>query len=87
MNRYNTKKILAFDKNTLEKDICCEAKLLKIPAGAAKELAHKVANDVEKWASKRPGLTKADLDKRVTAELRKYNDDLSFIYQNRGKII
>lgn len=87
MNRYNAKKVLSFDKKALEKDICHEAKLLEIPAGAAEELAHKVAGDLEKWMKNRKDLTKADLDKRIVAELHKYHADLSFVYQNRGKII
>ncbi len=87
MNRNQTKKILAFDRNTLEKDICREAKSLNIPAGAAKEIAHKVSCDIEKWANQQTNLARADLDKRIVAELHKYDDNLSFIYNNRGKII
>lgn len=87
MNRRGATKILAFDKTVLVKDLLSEAKRLGIPAGAAEKLVVKVADSTEKWAKTRTGLTRTDLEKRVVAELTKYNDDLAFVYQNRGKII
>lgn len=87
MNRRGATRVLAFDKVALEKDLLDEAKRLKIPVGSAEKIAAKVAEDVGRWTKSRPGLTRADLEKRVTAELSKYNDDLAYVYQNRGKII
>ena len=64
-----------------------EAKALRMPAGAAEVIASKVAEQVSKWAAKRPAVTVDDIYRRIAVEAEKYSADLAYVYQNRGKII
>ena len=38
-------------------------------------------------SKKKKIITKRDLERTVVAELKKYNADLAYVYQNRDKII
>ena len=76
-----------FSKDSLEKDILKEAKIIKLPSGEAKGFSGKVAEKVAKWAEKRGEITENDINLKVADELKKYSKDLAFIYKNRGKII
>lgn len=80
-------KTTTFDLAKLEAELLKEAKVVKIPAGTAKTVAKKVAEQVEKWVKKRPAVTLDDINRRVALEAAKYSDDLAYVYQNRGKII
>ena len=76
-----------FNVKDLEADIMREAKILKVPEGSAKAIAENVVERVEKWIKSRPAVTLSDIDRRVAKEIAKYNTDLAYVYQNRGKII
>ena len=80
-------KVIKFSRKKLAKEIMQEARVLEIHSGAAEILAETVATSVEAWAKKRTMITQADLDRAVARELKKYNADLAYVYQNRGKII
>lgn len=76
-----------FNKQDLYEEILREAKVLAIPSGAAEAMAEKTAASVEKWVTKRATVTLDDIWRRVAAEAEKYNQDLAYVYKNRGKII
>lgn len=84
-----SKKTIAhsFSKALVVKDIEREARALNIPVGAAEKYAEKIAEKVEKWVCCRGGVTQADIDSVIAREAEKYNNDLAFVYKNRGKII
>lgn len=80
-------KAKTFSIEDLKKDILHEAKLLKISETVAQMIAGRVAEKVEKWIEKRAAVTNDDLNRQLAKELQKYNADLAYVYQNRGKII
>ena len=78
------------DSNT-EKDLRRELKIhataLGIPAGAADSFIDETIKTVKKNLKKKTVITKADFERMVARELRKYNADFAYVYQNRDKII
>ena len=85
--RRNKAEAVSFLEGNLAEEIMREAKVLKIPAKSAESYAKKVAAKVAKWAERREKVTKDDINRVVAKEIAKYSKDLSFVYQNRGKII
>ena len=76
-----------FDEEKLKVEILAEAKKLHIAESTAEMMAGKVVANVSKWAKKRAVVTLDDINRRVATEMTKYSADLSYVYQNRGKII
>lgn len=74
-------------KELVAKDILKQARALNISEAAVKEYADKVGNRVEKWVVARGKVTEADINSIIAKEVGKYNRDIAFIYENRGKII
>ena len=82
-----TKIETTFSRLKLKDDILREARVAKIPAGFAEEIAEKASRSVEKWLDNRPIVTKRSFDMAVVRELKKYNADLAYIFENHGKMI
>lgn len=80
-------KRMNFSGKALQEELQREARALKIPSGTADVIASKITEQVEKWVKKRAAVTIDDLHRRVALEAEKYNADLAYVYQNRGKII
>ncbi len=78
---------IEFNVQELKRQILRDAKAVKMPAGAAEIVAEKVATEVAKWVEKRAVVTTDDINRRVYTEMLKYNSDLAYVYQIRGKII
>ena len=76
-----------FDKDLLTKDLKTEARALGIPVGAANSFVEKTVTATCTKLKKKKIITKRDLERTVVAELKKYNADLAYVYQNRDKII
>lgn len=76
-----------FSQEELKLAIMCEARALSFSLPIAEVIADSTANSVAQWVMKRPAITEDDLNRRVAKEIAKYNDDLAYVYQNRGKII
>ncbi|MBQ3352591.1 hypothetical protein IJG91_02980 [Candidatus Saccharibacteria bacterium] len=76
-----------FSEEALKRDILKEAKVLKISNETAGKYAKIVSGRVAAWVSKRATVTQPDIDVQVAKEIKKYNKDLAFIYENKGKII
>ena len=76
-----------FSVKELKSDILREAKILKIPDDVAKMAATRTAEQIQKWIDKRTAVTIEDLNRQAAKELKKYNADLSYVYQIRGTII
>lgn len=76
-----------FDAKCITKDLQTEARALGIPSGAAESfVVMTVAAAQEKLASKKM-ITQKDLIRVITKELKKYNADLAYVYENRDKIV
>ncbi len=80
-------KELTFSKDDLKKEILKDAKSINLAPGFASTISDKVSNTVEYKVNKLSTITNNDLERIVTAELKKYSADLAYIYHNRDKII
>ena len=77
---------MKFSRKKLMKEIMREAKVLNLHMGAAEIMAGRVAANLAKKMEGRE-FTQHELDQKVARELKKYNPDLAYIYQHRGRII
>ncbi len=78
------------DSNTekeLRKELKIHARALRIPVGAAESFIDATIKVVKNNLKKKTVITRADLDRLVVKELKKYNADFAYVYQNRDKII
>ena len=76
-----------FERKELVEELRRESKSLGIPAGSSETIIEEVVKNVCLWLEKRSLITKGDLERVVSRELDKYNEDLAYIYRNRDKII
>lgn len=78
---------LKLSNSAIAKDILKEAKVLKISNETAEKYVKIVSEKVTTWAKKRATVTRLDINRQIAKEIKKYNKDLAFIYENKGKII
>lgn len=71
----------------LTKTLKIDARAVGIPSGAANIFIEKVLQDAEKSLKSKKVITKKDLDRAIIKELKKYNSDFAYVYENRDKII
>ncbi len=76
-----------FDAGKVHDDLFYDAKIIGIPDGAAETIASRVTEKVRTWVIARPAITSDDLNRKIAVEAKRYSADLSYVYQNRGKII
>lgn len=75
------------DAENIKHELKIDARALDIPDGAAEEFIRRSLVDAKKKVSDKKIITKMDLERAVSAELKKYNSDLAYIYKNRDGII
>ena len=63
------------------------AKALGIPSGAADSFINNSEKSVKKSLKGKKIITEADFKRAFTRELKKYNADLAYVYENYDKII
>ena len=73
--------------NNLRRELKIHAHALDIPEGAAESFIDATLKSVQKSLSKKSVITKADLSRFVTKELKKYHADLAYVYNNCDTII
>lgn len=76
-----------FDAHELKATILRDAQALGLPLETTKVMADKVTEEMQIWVKKRTAITEDDLNRHLAQELKKYNEDLAYVYQNRGKIV
>lgn len=74
-------------KKKIHEEIKREAKVLGIHPGTAEIIADKVTEKVMTWSKKRSMITEDDLNQRMVKELEKYNKDLAYLFESKGKVI
>lgn len=74
-------------KEKIKDDILREARVLKIQIGTAEIIADKVSEKVFDWSKKRSIITVDDLNHQIAKEVAKFNKDLAYLFESRGKII
>ena len=72
---------------TLIKNLKIDARSVGIPAGAAEIFITKTLKAAEKSLKSRKIITEKDLDRAIIKELKKYNADFAYVYENRDKKI
>ena len=76
-----------FDEKQIKKELKIDAKALDIPTGAAEVFIENTLKSVKKNIKTKKTITKLDLERLITKELKKYNSDLAYVYKIRDKII
>ena len=76
-----------FDSKTLAKNLKIDAKAVGIPTGAAEIFIDKSLKATEKSLKSKKIITEKDLERAIAKELKKYNADFAYVYENRDKII
>lgn len=74
-------------KKKIHEDIKREAKVLGIHPGTAEIIADKVTEKVITWSKKRSMITEDDLNQKLAKEIKKFNEDLAYLFESKGKII
>jgi hypothetical protein len=75
------------DSKKLAKELKIDAKALGIPSGAAEDFIKRAIDNTTHILENKTIVTDQDLKKTVTKELKKYNADMAYAYENRDKII
>ncbi|MBR2641330.1 hypothetical protein IKD49_02655 [Candidatus Saccharibacteria bacterium] len=76
-----------FDEKTIRKELRIDAKGLGIPSGAADVFIDKTIMVAKQKIKSKKIITQNDLERIITTELKKYNADFAYVYENRDKII
>ncbi|MBR0465627.1 hypothetical protein IJJ02_02470 [Candidatus Saccharibacteria bacterium] len=76
-----------FDETEIIKDLKIDARAVGIPEGAAESFIERTMKDAKKSLKNRSVITEKDLSRVILKELKKYNADLAYVYENRDKII
>ncbi|MBQ6486685.1 hypothetical protein IJI76_03145 [Candidatus Saccharibacteria bacterium] len=79
--------VAKLSKKKIHEDIKREAKVLGIHPGTAEIIADKVTEKIMNWSKKRSMITEDDLNERLVKELEKYNKDLAYLFESKGKVI
>lgn len=74
------------DYNKIAKELKIDAKAVGIPSGAADVFIKKALNSTKKRFKSKTIITDNDLRRALTKELKKYNHDLAYVYENRDTI-
>jgi hypothetical protein len=71
----------------IREEILREARVLGMHPGTAKIIADNVVDKVLDWCKQRSMITEEDLNNRLSIEIKKYNADLAYLFESKGKII
>jgi anaerobic ribonucleoside-triphosphate reductase len=74
-------------KKKIHEDIKREAKVLGLHSGTAEIIADKVTEKVVAWGKKRSKVTEEDLNDKLAKEIKKFNEDLAYLFESKDKII
>lgn len=76
-----------FNEDNIKKELKIDAKAIGIPSGAADSFIDLAIKSVKQRLEHKTIITNKDLERAITKELKKYNADFAYVYQNRDKII
>ena len=76
-----------FNKTEIIHNLKIDARGVGIPEGAAEIFAKRAVEDAIKSLKPRSIITESDLRRAILKELKKYNHDLAYVYENRDKIV
>ena len=76
----------ALEKN-IKRELKLHAKALSIPEGTIDSFIKEAMPTIKKSLEARTILTRSDVARIVAKEIKKYNKDLAYVYENHDKII
>ena len=76
-----------FDQAEIIKNLRIDAKGVGIPEGAAEIFVDRAVKSATKALKSKSIITESDWDRAIIKELRKYNADFAYVYENRDKIV
>jgi transcriptional regulator NrdR family protein len=76
-----------YDETEIIKELKIDARAVGIPEGAAEAFIERTMKEVKKALKNHSIITEKDLNRTILKELKKYNADLAYVYENRDKII
>lgn len=76
-----------FDEKKAKEELLIDARATGIPSGAAEVFVKKAMKDAKKTLEGKKMITEKDWKRAAVRELKKYNADFAYIYENRDKII
>lgn len=76
-----------FNEEKMKDDLLSSAKALRIPAGVAESIVKKIMKEVKVKVKKQDMVSEEKLNRCIATAAKKYNPDLAYVYQNRGRII
>ncbi len=76
-----------FVKSDIKKSLQLHAKALDIPSGAAEIFIDKTLSATQIALKSKNTITKSDLTRIISKELKKYHKDFAYVYENRDKIV
>lgn len=76
-----------FNPAKITRELKIDAKGVGIPSGAAEIFIKKALTATTKKLSLKTIITEDDLKRTLAKELKKYNKDLAYVYENRDTII
>ena len=77
----------AIDEKSITKNLKIDAKAVGIPIGAAEIFIEKSLKEANKTLKSKKIITEKDLERAIAKELKKYNADFAYVYENHDKII
>ena len=75
------------DFDQLIKTLKLDARGLGIPDGAAESFINRAIKAAKKSLKSKQIITEKDLTRAIVKELKKYNADFAYVYENRDTII
>lgn len=75
------------DEKAIRRELKIDARAIGIPSGAATIFIDRTISDAKKYLATKNTITKKTVKHAIYRELKKYNTDLAYVYQNRDTII
>ena len=77
----------SFDENEIRKTLKIDARAIGIPSGAAEAFIDRALKSAKQTLKHKTIITENDLERTIAKELKKYNADFAYVFENRDKII
>ena len=76
-----------YSSSDVKNSILRNARSIGLPEGWAKQIATRVAKQIDTWIADKEIVTESDLRRQIAKELKELNPDLAYAYKNHDKII
>ncbi|MDO4747034.1 MAG: hypothetical protein Q4A70_01670 [Candidatus Saccharibacteria bacterium] len=77
----------SYNEAEIRRILKIDAKAIGIPSGAAEVFIERTLKAVKQTLKNKKIITDNDLERAIAKELKKYNADFAYVYENRDKII